>query len=69
MIRPPPPGWRLGLPCGKKGVQAAQQRVQFSMLPWADPQALHEMERQGITRCGCAAHDAEAADKSIERNC
>ncbi len=21
------------------------------MLPWADPQALHEMMRQGVSRC------------------
>lgn len=55
-IIPPPPGW-LPAPVLAGAVTAglvakqSTKLVQFAMLPWADPQALHEMMRQGVSRC------------------
>lgn len=48
----PPPGWVASW-CANGGSKLLQrmQQVQFCMLPWADPQALHEMMRQGVSRC------------------
>lgn len=48
----PPPGWVVvGAAAGAGKPLQQMDRVQYRMLPWADPQALHEMMHQGVSRC------------------
>lgn len=54
---PPAPGWDEQRAAAARGPAAQEQRVQYTMLPWANPQAAYEIVRQGASRHVAAANN------------
>lgn len=51
---PSAPGWDEQRAAAPHGPTAHEQRVQYTMLPWAYPQAVHEIVCQGASRHAAA---------------